>query len=99
MKLDRQKLNSLSPEERIKRLKELEKSVEEEKKKQIDELTLMIKQSMQELRTGKLASEITPQQKKVEISELFERGNENSLEGMSKSDSKKSDTEKIQGAS
>lgn len=80
MEIDKKKLNSLSPEDRIKKLKEMEKSIEEDKKRQIDELTSMIKQSMQELRTGKLASEITPPQKKVEISELFERDNTQSLE-------------------
>jgi hypothetical protein len=78
--MDKKELIKLSPEDRIKRLKEMEKALEEEKKKQLEELTSLIKQSMQELRTGKLASEIAPQQRKVEISNLFERTGENGLE-------------------
>ena len=78
--MDKKELAGLSPENRIKRLKEMEKSIEEEKKQQLEELTTLIKQSMQELRTGKLASEITPQPRKVEMSNLFERPGENELE-------------------
>ena len=68
MPIDKDKLSKLKPEERIKKLKLLE----EERKKEVNEIGKLIKESMQELKTGKLAQEITPEQKSVDISSLFE---------------------------
>lgn len=74
--IDKKEFAKLSPEERIKRLKQLE----EERKKDASEIDQLIKQSMQELRTDKLAEEITPERKAVDISRLFEKENGGRLE-------------------
>ncbi|MEK6946071.1 MAG: hypothetical protein AABX32_00535 [Nanoarchaeota archaeon] len=74
--IDKKEFAKLSPEERIKRLKQLE----EERKKDATEIDQLIKQSMQELRTDKLAEEITPERKAVDISRLFEKENGGRLE-------------------
>ncbi len=76
MAIDKKDLARLSPEERIKKLK----SLEEEKKKEVDEIEELIKKSMQELKTDKLAEEITPEQRQVDISRLFETRGEERLE-------------------
>ena len=68
MSINKDELGKLSPEDRIKKLKLLE----EERKKEVDEIGGLIKKSMQELRTEKLAEEIAPEQKTVDISRLFE---------------------------
>ena len=68
MTLNKKELNKLSPEERIKRLK----LMEEERKKEVNEIERLIKESMQEIKTDKLADEIAPEQKAVDISKLFE---------------------------
>lgn len=68
MPLNKKELSKLSPEERIKRLKLLE----EEHKKEVNEIGRLIKESMQEIKTEKLAEEIAPEQKAVDISRLFE---------------------------
>ena len=68
MPIDKSELNRLSPDARIKRLKQLE----EESKKEAEEIGELIRKSMQELKTGKLAEEITPASKPVDISVLFE---------------------------
>src|SRR3989338_8235542 len=73
MTIDKKELAKLSPEERIKRLKLLE----EERKKEGDEIEQLIKKSVQEMKNDKLAGEIAPEQKAVDISRLFEtRGGE-----------------------
>jgi len=74
--IDKKEFAKLSPEERIRRLKQLE----EERKKDATEIDQLIKQSMQELRTDKLAEEITPERKAVDISRLFEKENGGRLE-------------------
>ena len=76
MPINPKELAKLSPQERIKRLKQLE----EERKKEVDEIERLIKDSMQELRTEKLATEITPEQRPVDISRLFEATNGDRLE-------------------
>ena len=72
MAIDPKDLAKLSPQERIKKLKQLE----EERKKEGNEIERLIKESMQEIRTEKLAEDITPEQKPVDISRLFESGGE-----------------------
>ena len=74
--IDKKEFAKLSPEERIRRLKLLE----EERKKDASEIGQLIKQSMQELRTEKLAEEITPERKAVDISRLFEKESGSKLE-------------------
>ena len=76
MSINKKELSRLSPEERIKRLKLLE----EERKKEVNEIELLIKESMQEIKTDKLAEEIAPEQKAVDISRLFETTGEQRLE-------------------
>lgn len=68
MAINSKDLAKLSPQERIKKLRDLE----EERKKEVHEIERLIKESMQELRTEKLATEITPEQRPVDISRLFE---------------------------
>lgn len=76
MPIDKEELSKLSPQERIKKLKELE----EERKKESSEIEELIKKSMQELKNDKLAGEIAPEQKTVDISRLFEPSREQRLE-------------------
>lgn len=68
MTIDKKELSRLSPEERVKKLKEME----DERKKEVDEIEKLIKDSMHELRTDKIAEEIAPRQREVDISKLFE---------------------------
>jgi len=68
MTVDKKGLKRLSPEERIKRLK----LMGEERKKDVDEIEGLIKESMRELKTDRIAEEVTPEQKAVDISRLFE---------------------------
>ena len=76
MTIDKKELNRLSPEERIKKLK----LMEDERKKEVDEIEELIKKSMQELKTDKLAEEIAPERRDVDISRLFETTGEERLE-------------------
>ena len=76
MTIDKKELSRLSPEERLKKLKKLE----EDRKKEADEIESMIKESMKELRTEKLAEEITPERRTVDISRLFEKNEGENLE-------------------
>ncbi|MBI2655488.1 hypothetical protein HYX06_03635 [Candidatus Woesearchaeota archaeon] len=80
MPIDKSELNRLSPDARIKRLKQLE----EESKKEAEEIGDLIRKSMQELKTGKLAEEIMPTQKPVDISGLFEPAGGEMLERTAK---------------
>lgn len=68
MPIDTNELRRLSPRDRIKRLKQME----EERKKDADEIERLIKDSMRELKTEKIAEEVTPEQITVDISRLFE---------------------------
>ena len=79
MSIDKKQLHKLSPEERIRKLK----LMEEERKKEVTEIERLIKESMQELRTDKIAEEFAPEQKPVNISRLFEATGDN-LEKMAK---------------
>ena len=76
MPLNKKELSKLSPEDRIKRLR----LMEEERNKEVSEIGRLIKESMQEIKTGKLADEIAPEQKAVDISRLFETTGEQRLE-------------------
>lgn len=76
MPLDKRELIKLSPEQRIKKLK----LMEDERKKEVNEIERLIKESMQELKTDKLAEEVAPEQKAVDISRLFEAAGEEKLE-------------------
>jgi len=83
MHIDKKNLARLSPEERIKKLRLMEES----KKKEVNEIGQLIKDSMQELRTDKLAEEIAPEQKAVDISRLFEATGEEKLERTARKES------------
>lgn len=50
--------------------------MEEERKKEVTEIERLIKESMQELKTDKIAEEIAPEQRAVDITRLFEVGGE-----------------------
>ena len=69
MTINKKELTRLSPQERIKRLK----LMEDNRKKEVDEIGKLIKDSMREMKTEKLAEQITPDQKPVDISRLFEQ--------------------------
>ncbi len=76
MGIDKKELTKLSPEERIKRLKQME----EERKKEVNEIESLIRDSMRELKTDKIAEEITPEQRAVDISKLFQSNSGGKLE-------------------
>lgn len=76
MTIDKKELSKLLPQERIKKLK----LMEEERKKEVDEIERLIKESMQELKTEKIAEEVAPEQRAVDISRLFETFGEHRLE-------------------
>ncbi|MBI4143308.1 hypothetical protein HY487_00325 [Candidatus Woesearchaeota archaeon] len=80
MTIDKKELTKLSPEQRIKKLK----LMEEEKKKEFDEIEKLIKDSMQELKIDKIAGEISPEQRTVDISSLFESSEGQKLEKTAK---------------
>ena len=68
MTIDKKELGKLSPAERIKKLK----LMEEERKSEVTEIERLIKESMQALKTDKIASDFAPEQRAVDISRLFE---------------------------
>ena len=76
MPIDKKKLVSLPPKERLKKLKE----IENERKKEGNEIEKLIMESIHEINTEKIASEITPQPKAVDITSLFLAENEESIE-------------------
>ncbi|MBI2647366.1 hypothetical protein HYW99_02725 [Candidatus Woesearchaeota archaeon] len=76
MALNKRELAKLPPQERIKKLK----LMEEEREKEVDEIEKLIKESMQELKTDKLAEEVAPEQRAVDISRLFGATGEQRLE-------------------
>lgn len=66
--LNKKELQKLKPEERIKRLKQLE----EERKKEVLEIEQLIKEAGKELRIEKIAEENIPHPAAVDITSLFE---------------------------
>lgn len=54
--------------------------MEDERKKEVGEIEELIRKSMQELKTEKIAEEIAPEQRAVDISKLFETTGEQRLE-------------------
>lgn len=83
MGIDKKNLARLSPEERIKKLK----LMEDERKKEVGEIEALIRQSIEEMRTDKLAEEVAPPQRAVDISRLFEAGGEQKLERTAREES------------
>lgn len=69
---DKEKLSKLPLRERIRRLKQLEK----DKKKEIGEIDSLIKNSEKELKTEKVAEEVSPEESEVDISRLFRQEGE-----------------------
>ena len=78
--IDTKELIKLSPEQRIKKLRLLE----ENKKSEVQEIEQLIKESFQQLKSEKLAEDIAPKQKAVDISSLFEINNEKQFEKTAK---------------
>lgn len=78
--IDKKELDKLFPEQRIRKLRLLE----ENKKKEVQEIEQLIRESFQQLKSEKLAEDIAPQQKAVDISRLFEKNNEQKLEKTAK---------------
>ena len=76
MTIDKSALSKLSPEEKIKKLK----LMEEERKKEVNEIEKLINESMKELKTDKLAGEVAPEPRAVDISRLFDANWGQSLE-------------------
>jgi len=72
---DKKELNKLPLRERIRRLKQLE----EDRKKEIDEIDGLIKDSQRDLRSEEVAEEVSPEAEEVDISKLF-RADEEELE-------------------
>ena len=93
MAIDKKEFAKLSPEERIRKLKELE----EERKKEMNEIGALIKESMKELKTDKLAEEITPERKSVDISRLFESSEGQMLERTARRDAPAATTKAAKG--
>lgn len=77
MTIDKKEISKLSPAERIKKLKQME----EDRKKEVNEIEKLIKESMHELKTDRIAEEFSPEPKAVDISKLFEAAGEHGLEG------------------
>ncbi len=67
MAVDKEELNKLPLRERIKRLKQLE----EDRKEEIEEIDSLIKNSEKDLKTEKVAEEVSPEERDVDISRLF----------------------------
>ena len=84
MAIDKKELSRLSPEERIKRLKLMEES----RKKEVDEIETLIRESMHEMKIGKIAGEVAPEQKAVDISKLFQQSGGEKLERTARKESK-----------
>ena len=93
MTIDKKELAKLSPEERIKKLRLLE----EERKNEADEIEALIKESMKELKTDKLAEEIVPERKAVDISRLFESSEGQMLERTARRDAPAATTKAAKG--
>jgi hypothetical protein len=70
MMIDADELRKLSPEERVKRLKEME----HQHKKEIGEIESLIKRSLQEAKTDKIAEKVAPPPREVDITKLFTEG-------------------------
>ena len=69
---DKEELNKLSLRERLRRLKQLE----EDRKKEIEEIDSLIKDSQKKLRTEEVAEEVSPEEREVDISRLFKQEEE-----------------------
>ena len=75
MAVNKEELNKLPLRERIRRLKQLE----EDRKKEIEEIDDLIKDSQKDLRSEEVAEEVSPEAEDVDISKLF-RADEEELE-------------------
>ena len=76
VEFNKEELSKLPLRARIRRLKKLE----EDRKKEIEEIDNLIKDSQRELRTEKVAEEVSPEPEEVEISRLFKSEGEEELE-------------------
>ena len=67
MTLDTDELKKLSPEQRVKRLKEME----QQRKSEMGEIESLIKKSMNEAKNDKIAEKVAPPPREVDITKLF----------------------------
>lgn len=67
MSIDTNELKKLSPEQRVKRLKEME----EQRKKETVEIEALIKKSMNEAKNDRIAEKVAPPPRQVDITKLF----------------------------
>ena len=90
MVLDKEKLRALSPAERIRKLREIEK----ESKKEIEEAEKLIRESEENLRVEEATADVEiPETEEVDITRLF--GEEENLEGTIKKEEKEVDEEQV----
>lgn len=80
MPLDKDNLRKLSPEERLKRLKEME----EDRRKDVDEIEKLIRRSLDELRVDQLAERITPREASDTLSRIVQDAEEETAEAQLK---------------
>ncbi len=67
MVLDTDELKKLSPEQRVKRLKEME----QQRKSEMGEIESLIKKSMNDAKNDKIAEKVAPPPREVDITKLF----------------------------
>ena len=67
MTVDTDELKKLSPEQRVKRLKEME----EQRKKEVGEIETLIKKSMNDAKNDRIAEKVAPPPQQVDITRLF----------------------------
>ncbi len=67
MTINADELRKLSPEQRVKRLKEME----EQHKKDMGEIETLIKKSMNEAKNDRIAEKVAPPPREVDITKLF----------------------------
>ena len=85
----KKELKKLKPEDRLKKLKELE----EKRKAEITDIEELIKNSKEDIKTDAVADEIAPEQTEVNIGKLFKEESEQ-LEGTVKKEAPKTEEDK-----
>ncbi len=71
MALDKKELGKLSPEGRIKKLREMEQKHAEDRKKESEEIDTLIRKSMEDFKTDEIAKRVAPKPREVDITQLF----------------------------
>ncbi len=71
MEINKKELEKLPPQERIKKLKDMEQRLAEERKKDSQQIETLLKKSMEDLKTDRIAQKVAPPQQQVDITRLF----------------------------